>query len=145
MKNAGLYNVTHDGASDGGPWENGGSPTQLRFLCNLGSQVFDLGLPGSSYPYVWTIWYKDADDPTDSFKACVTAPISYYDFGGSILYRVPTYRDGMTDLHTNDGEPNEYRFIIVFTDGATGRIVCWAQLSVPVTDSYEMYLAELDG
>ena len=144
LKNASLYQVTHNGASEQSPWENGGSPNQLQFLPVLGKGVFDIDFVSNAYPYTWHIWYKDLDDPDDEFKVCLTEPWSEYDWGNTIIYRVPTYRDGMTDLHTDNGARNEYKFVIVVTDDATGELVCWFQYNVGVTDSYEMFRAQQD-
>ena len=143
QRRVGLYNVEHSGASKGCAWENGGSPSQLQFLCKMGNSIFDLRFADGTTPkYTWTIWYKDIDDPNDSFKSIVTKPWSTYDFGEDTLYRVPTYRDGMTDLHTDGGEENVYEFVIVVTDDATGELICFSELYVGVTDSYEMYKSE---
>ena len=48
----------------------------------------------------------------------------------------------MTDLHSDNGDPNSYQFIFVLTNKSTGELVCWAQIRLNVTDSYDMFLAE---
>ena len=58
------------------------------------------------------------------------------------VFRVPTYGCGMTDLHTNDGEPNQYDFIVAIFNDDDDSLVCWFECFPDVTDEYERLLDE---
>ena len=125
---------------DATPWENWGDPKHFQFLITFDCTEFEINFNSSveTSPYTWHIWYKDADTD-DEWKECITKPWSLYDWGnGSYIFRTPTYLGGMDTLHTDDGAPNQYEFIIAIFDDEDDSLVCWHDCFPDVTDSYEL-------
>lgn len=102
------------------------------------------GIGKASYPYVWEIWYKDADVEED-YRMIRTKPWSVY--APSCIYRIETYDEGMNDLHLDPGSnENKYDIVIVICD-KSGDIVGWRADTISFTDSTVLFIeqAKNDG
>ena len=129
---------------DATPWENWGTPKHFQFLYTMDSTEFDFSFNSNTEisPYTWHIWFKDKDTD-DEYAECITKPWSLYDWGdGSYICRIPTYGGGMTTLHSDDGEPNAYQFVIAVYVDETDELLFWHTCSPSVTNSYDFYQAE---
>ncbi|MBQ8399414.1 MAG: endonuclease/exonuclease/phosphatase family protein [Clostridia bacterium] len=113
--------------------------TAKNFL--LSYQFSDTELKASEN-YTFEIWYKDADVKED-YKRVTTKAYKVYELQGNsnVLYRLPVYEAGMTDLTTNKGKTNTYDMVIVVYEGET--IVGYKQIAVDYTDSAELFLGDV--
>jgi hypothetical protein len=98
---------------------------------------------GEDYPYKWEIFYKKAGTE-ESFRSVVTEPNDVYCFLGEkpIIFRLPTYQSGMTDLETDGGKAQNYDFVFVISEKKTGEIVGWYADTLEINGSYEDFLAD---
>ena len=111
---------TENGKSYASPWEFWGGHYQFDYVFPKSEIDLTANIGSASYAYTWEIWYKDADVDED-FRMITTKPWSVYNVDNAI-YRIDTYDQGMKDLHTDNGENNEYQ-IVIFIYNASGEMV----------------------
>ena len=101
---------------------------------------------GDRYPYVWEIFYRKAGT-SDAYESIVTKPQSTYrfDLDELILFRLPTYQDGMTDLETANGAPQDYEFVFVISNKSDGAVQAWYYDVLTVNEVYEYRLNHPEG
>jgi endonuclease/exonuclease/phosphatase family metal-dependent hydrolase len=99
-------------------------------------------IDATDYGYTFEIWYKDADKDSEYKFVTLKAERSLKLSNGNILYRLPVYDYGMTDLVTNNnGRTNTYDTVIVIYDG-NGAIAGFKQIAIDFTDSSALFLAD---
>ena len=62
-----------------------------------------------------------------------------------VVFRVPTYNEGIRDLHTDNGAPVDYEFIIVIRDTYAKEdrdVAGWGKLTITIDEQYEEHLQQ---
>ena len=144
----GVYNIQHDDCESASPWEVLTDQTSFHMCYLFDREEIDLSanVGTEDDEYVWQIWYRDADEGGD-FQKIETKPISVYKWAeGDILYRLPTYNQGMKDMALRDGETErDYEFVFVIYQGeelSPDNVFAWKLDYIPYTDSTEAFIAE---
>ena len=115
---------------------------------------WSLSFPNADLPYrfVFEFWYKRADSNEDyrGIRTSQSSTIMPDNWTAAeepdkeyVCFRVPTYNEGMRDLHTDDGEPVDYDFIIVIrdTEAEEGQdLIGWGEITVTIDRQYEEHL-----
>ena len=142
--------IKHEGAEDPSPWEFWGPEDNKHFqMCyQFDRDEIDISanVGTEDYEYVWEIWYRDSEEQGE-FKKIVTAPWSLYKWdSGNIIYRIPTYNEGMNDMALAEGETtHEYEFVFIIYQGgeiSVDNMVGWKQDWINYSDSTELYIAD---
>ena len=121
--NGSAYSISYkadDGVTYTSPWEFWGGHFQFDYVFAKSEIDASANVGASNYGFTWEIWYKDADVDED-FRYITTKPWSCYP-GDNVIYRIDTYDQGMTDMHTDEGANNEYQ-IVIFIYNASGDLV----------------------